>query len=267
MAKIAAAQFAVSEDMEQNYRKAIGFIEQAARQGADIVCFPEGQLAPYVPQYQGLDAESFSIPLDHPYIAGFCDACRENRIIGCFGLCLTIDGAVYACAMLVDENGQILSIQKKHHIVYAYHFYERDYFTPGDEGFAVYNTSIGRIGMIVCFDRHFPESFRTLALKGAQFVYVPVANEKIEPGEVFQWEIRIPAFQNSLYALMANRVGREGIMDFSGETLLAAPDGNPVFVGDDSECLLVGEADFAAAASLREEKQYLPLRRGEVFEL
>ena len=267
MAKIAAAQFAMAEDMEQNYRKAVGFIEQAAQQGADIVCFPEGQLAPYVPQYQGLDAESFSIPLDHPYIQGFCDACRDNHIIGCFGLCLTIDGAVYACAMLVDERGQILGIQKKHHIVYAYHFYEQDYFTPGDEGFAVYDTSIGRIGMIVCFDRHFPESFRALALKGAQFIYVPVANEKIEPGDVFQWEIRIPAFQNSVYALMANRVGVEGVMDFSGETVLAGPDGNAVFVGDDSECLLVGEAEFEVAAALREEKQYLALRRAEVFEL
>ena len=66
---------------------------------------------------------------------------------------------------------------------------------------------------------------------------------------------------------MANRVGVEGVMDFSGETVLAGPDGNAVFVGDDSECLLVGEAEFEVAAALREEKQYLALRRAEVFEL
>ncbi|MBO4365161.1 MAG: carbon-nitrogen hydrolase family protein [Eggerthellaceae bacterium] len=266
-AKIATVQYVVSERMDDNYRTTLRYIEHAAKKGADVVCFPEGQLAPYVPQYQGLDAQSFSIPLDHPYVQGLCEACRKNAIIGCFGLCLTIEGNVYSCAMLVDENGCILGIQKKHHIVYAYHFYEQDYFTPGDDGFAVYDTSVGKIGMVVCFDRHYPESFRTLALKEAQFVYVPVANEKIEPSKVFQWEIRIPAFQNSMYVLMANRVGIEASMDFSGESVLASPDGNTVFVADDSECMLVGEADFARAAELREEKQYLALRCSNVFEV
>ncbi|WP_350453804.1 carbon-nitrogen hydrolase family protein [Slackia heliotrinireducens] len=267
MPTIATVQFDVHEDAEANYRTTLHYIKQAAEQGADIVCFPEGQLGPYVPQYQGLSAGDFAIPITHPYVEGIRAVCRDNDIIGCFGLCLELDGDVYACAVLIDEHGDILGIQKKHHIVYAPHFYERDYFTPGDEGFQVYDTRAGRIGMIVCFDRHFPESFRTLALKGAQFVYVPVANEKVEPCEVFQWEIRVPAFQNSLYALMANRVGTEGAMDFCGESILAGPDGNPVFLGDDSEQMLVGQMDFGWSAQLREQKQYLPIRRPEVFDL
>ena len=165
------------------------------------------------------------------------------------------------------KEGEILGITKKNHIVYAPHFYEKDYFTPGDEGFPVFDTSIGKVAQIVCFDRHFPESFRTCALKGADFVVTGVANEKIEPCEVFRWEILIPAFQNSMNCLMVNRVGVEGNMDFCGESVFAAHDGTVAAIADDSECLLTADLDFDAARKLREEKQYLSLRRPEVFEL
>lgn len=267
MVKIATAQMAVSELMEDNYRKSLEFICKAAEGGAQLVCFPEGQLSHYVPQYEGLDKKDFAITLDHPYVEGFRQACKENHILGSFGLCLEIEGKVYACNMLIDENGVIVGIAKKNHIVQAYHFYEQDYFTPGNEGFPVVDTSIGKIGLMVCFDRHFPESFRTLTLKGCQLALVPVANEKIEPGEVFQWEMRIPAFQNSIYTVMINRVGIEGIMDFSGETVVCGPDGEVVVQADDQERIMFAELDFDKCLALREKKQYLTLRRPEVFEL
>ncbi|MBR3123840.1 MAG: carbon-nitrogen hydrolase family protein [Mogibacterium sp.] len=94
-----------------------------------------------------------------------------------------------------------------------------------------------------------------------------VANEKIEPCEVFRWEILIPAFQNSMNCLMVNRVGVEGNMDFCGESVFAAHDGTVAALADDRECLLTADLDFDAARTLREEKQYLSLRRPEVFEL
>ena len=173
----------------------------------------------------------------------------------------------YPVSFIVDEYGDVLTVQKKHHIVRAYHFYEQDYYTAGNEGFKVVDTSIGRLGTIVCFDRHFPESWRTLALKGADFVVTPVANEKIEPSDVFQWEIRIPAFQNSMYTCMVNRVGLEGEMDYCGESVFAGPDGNVLAVGDDREGLVIADLDFEHAVKVRAEKMYMPLRRSEVFEL
>jgi len=267
MPRIAAAQISVSEDMESNYKKALNYIKDAADAGAQMVCFPEGHLTHYIPQYQGLDPESFAIGMDHPYIKGFCDACRENHIVASVALNLDIDDKVYPSMMLISEEGEILGITKKNHIVYAPHFYEADYFTPGDEGFPVFDTSIGKIAQIVCFDRHFPESFRTCALKGADFIVTAVANEKVEPCEVFRWEILIPAFQNSVNCLMVNRVGREGNMDFCGETVFAAPDGRAAVLADDSECLLTADLDFEKARELREAKQYLSLRRPEIFEL
>lgn len=267
MVKIAAAQMRVSENMEENYQKSLRLIREAAEAGAKLVCFPEGQLSHYLPQYPGLKAENFAIGTDHPYIQGFCDACREHHILASVAVNLAEEGKIYPSMLLIDENGKILGVTKKNHIVYAPHFYEKDYFTPGGEGFPVFDTSIGKVAQIVCFDRHFPESWRTCALKGADFIATAVANEKAEPCEVFQWEIRIPAFQNSVNALMVNRVGVEGAMDFCGESVFAGPDGNVVALADDTERLLVAGLDFEAAKKLRTEKQYLSLRRSEVFEL
>lgn len=267
MVRVAAAQMRVIESMEENYQKSLRLIREAAEAGAKLVCFPEGQLTHYIPQYQGLKSESFAIAPDHLYVWGFRDACRAHHILASVALNLAIGGKVYPSMMLIDEYGEILGVTKKNHIVYAPHFYEQDYFTPGDEGFPVFDTSIGRVAQIVCFDRHFPESWRTCALKGADFIVTAVANEKIEPNEVFQWEIRIPAFQNSIHCLMVNRVGVEGAMDFCGESVFAGPDGNVVALADDTERLLIAELDFEAADRLRKEKQYLSLRRSEMFEL
>lgn len=267
MVRIAAAQLSATEDMEYNFKKALGFIKEAAEAGAKMVCFPEGHLTHYIPQYKGLSAENFAIPMDHPYIHRFCRACREQHIIASISVNLETEGRVYPSMILISETGEILGVTRKNHIVYAPHFYEADYFTAGDGGFPVFETSIGRVAQIVCFDRHFPESFRTCALKGADFIVTAVANEKAEPCEVFRWEILIPAFQNSTYCLMVNRVGTEGSMDFCGESVFAAPDGTVAALADDTECLLVADLDFDKAAEIREAKQYLSLRRPEVFEL
>lgn len=265
MVKVAAVQMQVSDSMQENYEKSLRFIKEAAAGGAKLVCFPEGQLSHYIPQYKGLKSESFALPLDHPYIQGFCEVCKEQHIIASVALNLAIDGKVYPSNMIISEEGNILGIGKKNHIVQAWHFYEQDYFTPGNEGFTVVDTSIGKVGMIVCFDRHYPESFRSCVLQGADFIVVPVANEKVEPNEVFQWEIRIAAFQNSANIVMCNRVGVEGRMDFCGETVFAKPDGTVAAVADDREQVLFAEVDMAEARRLRAEKQYLPLRRPEVF--
>lgn len=266
MPKIAAVQMSMGKDMDQNCEKTLEFVRRAKKADCRMVCFPEGNLTEYLPQYPGLDMADYAIPMDHPYIQAFCDACRKESIIGSFSVTIEEEGKYYPVNIIIDEGGRILMVTRKHHIVRAPHFYEQDYYTPGNEGFPVCETSIGTIGSIVCFDRHFPESFRTLALKGADLIVVPVANVYGEPLEVFQWEIRIPAFQNSCHTLMINRVGHEGGVDYCGESVFADPEGGAV-IGDDKEGLVIADLDFARAKEVREEKMYMPLRRPEVFEL
>lgn len=265
MVKIAAAQLPASEDMDENFRAALRYIERAAREGAELVCFPEGHLSRYAPQYQGLAAGAFAIPPEHPYMEGFRRACRENRIAACVSPCLELEGKVYSAAVLISSGGEILCTGTKNHIVRAEHFYEQDYFTPGRGGFAVTDTPAGRAGIVMCFDRHYPDSFLACAQKGAGLAIVPVANEKAEPAEMYLWEMRVAAFQHSLYIAVCNRAGTEGAMDFSGGSAVIGPDGELLALAGDGEELLTADIDPARAGRIREKRQYLPLRRPEVF--
>ena len=265
MAIIAAAQMRMTDDMDENFAKSISFIEQAAKAGADLIAFPEVQLSPFFPQYEGRDASRYEIPLDHPYVKSFCNACRENHIIATPNFFLKEGGKTYDANLVISEEGEILGISKMVHIAQAEQFYEQDYYTPSEEGFIVYDTSIGKIGIVICFDRHYPESIRTSALKGADLVIVPTANTKSEPMELFAWEIKIPAFQNSTNILMVNRVGLEDEMDFAGETLFAGPSGETLYIADDRECLIIQEMDLDAAHAMREKKPYVSLRRTELY--
>lgn len=121
-------------------------------------------------------------------------------------------------SLLIGDHGEIIGRQKMVHIAQCENFYEQSYYTPSEEGFQVFDTPFGKIGIVVCFDRHYPESIRTEALRGAELVIIPTANTKAEPSELFQWEIRVQAFQNSVNIAMCNRVGNEGGMVFSGES-------------------------------------------------
>ena len=118
---------------------------------------------------------------------------------------------------------------------------------------------------MVCFDRHYPESVRTSALKGAELILIPTANTKSEPSELFQWEVKIQAFQNSVNIAMCNRTGLEGGMDFSGESIVADYNGNTLALADDSEQLLFAEVDLSAAGQARQSKPYTSLRRPELY--
>ena len=84
-------------------------------------------------------------------------------------------------------------------------FFEQDYYTPADDGFKVFETEFGKIGLVICFDRHYPESIRTEALMGADLILIPTVNTKAEPSEMFEWELRVQAFHNSVFIAMCNR--------------------------------------------------------------
>jgi N-carbamoylputrescine amidase len=121
--------------------------------------------------------------------------------------------------------------------------------------------------VVICFDRHYPESLRACALQGAQLVVIPTANVKAEPLELFEWELRVPAMQNSLFIAMCNRVGVEGEMDFAGESLVADPDGGLVAKADDREQILLAEIDLARQQHAAAARPYLALRRPDVCSL
>ena len=265
--KLALAQMQISSSMEENYQKALRFIHKAADAGAKLIFFPEVQLTPFFPQYEGLSAEKYSIPLNHPYLEGLCSACRENKIFASPNFYIhSENGKSYDMSFLISDQGKPVGMQKMVHIAQCEQFYEQDYYTPSEEGFSVFDTTLGRIGIVVCFDRHYPESIRTEALRGADLILIPTANTKAEPSELFQWEVRIQAFQNCVNVAMCNRVGQEDQMHFSGESIVADYNGECIALAGDQETLLFADVDMDGAAVTRQRKPYTSLRRKELYE-
>lgn len=264
--KLALAQMKMESDMEANYNKSVQLIKMAAEQGADLICFPEVQLTPFFPQYEKLDANVYSLSQEDPFVKGICEACREFKIYASPNFYIKENDNFYDMNLLIDDSGKIVGRQKMVHIAQFEKFYEQDYYKPAEEGFQVFDTKLGKIGIVVCFDRHYPESVRTEALRGAELIIIPTANTTEEPSELFQWEIKIQAFHSSVNIAMCNRVGTEDEMVFCGESIVSDYNGKTVALAGASEELLIAEVDLAAATKTRNSKAYTNLRRKELYE-
>lgn len=261
--KLCMCQMAMSSKIEENLGWSLQAMEQAAKEGAELILFPELQLTPFFPQYP--QQEITPLELNHPYLRALCNACQQFGIMAAPNVYLLDNGKAYDATLLIDKDGTLLGVQKMVHIAQMPHFFEQDYYTPSNTGFQVFDTSLGKIGIVVCFDRHYPESVRTEALQGADLILIPTANTTDEPSELFEWEIRVQAFQNSTAIAMCNRVGREGAMHFCGESLVVSAYGELlVKASTDSELVYV-ELSLAESANAKAKKPYLNLRRKEWY--
>ena len=263
--KIALAQLSLSENMEANLQKALISMQAAALQGAKVVCFPEVQLSPFFPQYPGLDASKYAIPIDHKYIIRFQEKCRSLKVVAFPNIYLQEAGKRFDASPVIDSDGSLLGLSKMVHIVQAPCFFEQDYYSPSDSGFQVFDTAVGKIGVVICFDRHFPESIRSCALQDAQLIVIPTANTKGEPLTLFEWELRVAAVQNGVFIAMCNRVGLEGQMDFCGKSIVVDPNGDVLRKANDQEQILYAQLDFSKVIQAQKERPYLALRRPDMY--
>ena len=263
--KIALCQMKNRGTVYENLQYSIQAIKEAASQNADLILFPEVQLTEFFPQYPGQDVSSYRICQDSEIVQAFCDAAREQHIMVVPNLYLYENGKTYDASFLIQKDGKIAGIQKMVHVAQANQFFEQDYYTPSDTGFQVFDTECGRIGIVVCFDRHYPESIRSEVLMGADLILIPTVNTKAEPSEMFEWELRVQAFQNSVYIAMCNRVGTEGEMEFSGESVVTDANGNTIVKADDTEQMVYADIDVEQAAEIRHSRPYTNLRRKELY--
>ena len=264
--RIGLAQMSMDQNMEANFQKSLSFIREASEQGVDLICFPEVQLSPFFAQYEKSDASRYVIAEDSRYLSEMRSLCKEKKIFACPNYYIEENGNRYDMSFLIDDSGYIIGKQKMVHVAQCECFYEQDYYTPSEEGFRVFDTRFGKIGIVVCFDRHYPESIRTEALRGAELIIIPTANTTAEPSELFQWEVRVQAFQNSVNIAMCNRVGKEDKMVFSGESLVCDFNGDIRSVAGAEEKLLIADIDPVASSDARQKKPYTSLRRSELYE-
>ncbi|MBR1383098.1 MAG: carbon-nitrogen hydrolase family protein [Ruminococcus sp.] len=261
--KLAMAQMSMTSDMYCNLERSVSYIEKA--KDSDLIFFPEIQLSPFFPQYEKRDAAKYLIERDSEYIKRFCNAAQENDIFVSPNIYLSEKGKTYDASLWITPEGKIADTAKMVHIMQAEQFYEQDYYTPSDDGFKVFDTPYGRVGIVICFDRHLPESIRTCSLKGAQLVIIPTANTWAEPLEMFEIELRAQAFQNNVYIAMCNRVGREDKMDFCGQSLVVSPDVDILLKADDTEQLIRCDLDLSLAEVSRNKRPYILTKRNDEF--
>ena len=261
--KLALAQMKIRTEIAENLENSLRFCDMA--QDCDLLFFPEIQLTPFFPQYHGLCADPYCMELDDPALQKIYQKAKEHQYYLSPNVYLQSGDARYDASLWVTPDGTVQDVAKMVHIAQNVGFYEQYYYTPSDDGFKVFQTPFGNVGIVICFDRHLPESIRSCALQGADLVIVPTANTKSEPMELFEWEMRVQAMQNQVFIAMCNRVGTEGEMQFAGESLVIHPSGKVLAKADDTEQLLICDIDLQEVQEVRKNLDYLSLRRPDMY--
>ena len=168
---------------------------------------------------------------------------------------------------MIDADGTIIGITRMVHITEYEFFHEQGYYAPGDTGAPVYETRAGKLGVAICYDRHYPEYMRALALAGAEVVFVPQAGAVDEwPEGLYEAELRVAAFQNGYFTALCNRVGQEERLDFAGESFVCAPDGRVLArAGRGTDEILYADLDPADVGRSHARKLFLRDRRPELY--
>ena len=162
--RIALAQMKNEGTIQDNLDKSIEFIRQVSKNHAIHILFSKVQLTEFFPQYKGKDVSQYRLKLDSKEVKMLQSASKRYNIISVPNIYLEEEGKPYDASLLIGKDGEIKGIQKMVHIAQARQFYEQDYYTPSNDGFKVFDTEYGKIGIVICFDRHYPESIRTEAL-------------------------------------------------------------------------------------------------------
>lgn len=256
--RIALVQQRADHDKHGNVERGLVALERAAAAGAELVCFAElafERFHPQEPAQQGY--VDLAEPVPGPTSDAFARRARQLGVVVILNLFERDGDRCFDCSPVIDADGSLLGRTRMVHIADFPCFHEKDYYAPGDGGAPVYRTRVGRVGVAICYDRHYPEYMRALALKGAELVVVPQAGAVGEwPEGIFEAELRVAAFQNGYFAALCNRVGEEERLTFAGESFACAPDGRVIARAPRGEehTLLVdvdlGEVERSAARRL-----------------
>jgi predicted amidohydrolase len=266
--RLALVQQHATRDKAANLQRALGALDGAAAAGAQVVAFAELAVEWFHPQRPaGADRRSLAEPIDGPTIEAFRARARAHGVVVVMNFFERDGLETYDSSPVIDANGHVLGVTRMAHITEYPCFHEQGYYTPGDSGAPVYETRAGRIGVAICYDRHFPEYMRALALAGADLVVVPQAGAVDEwPEGLYEAEMRVAAFQNGYHVALCNRVGREDCLEFAGESFVVGPDGTVLArAPKGADHVLVTDLDLAANARSHARRLFLRHRRPELY--
>src|SRR6476469_5314886 len=247
------------------------YAREAAAQGARVICFQELFYSPYFCQVQDAAYYEYAESIPGPTTERFQALAAELGMV----MVLPIyekeqEGVLYNTAAVVDADGSYLGKYRKHHIPQVNGFWEKFYFRPGNLGYPVFDTAVGKVGVYICYDRHFPEGWRALGLNGAQIVFNPSATSR--GLSEYLWSIEQPAaaVANEYYVGAINRVGIEDLChdDFYAHYHFVDPEGN--YVGDKGDAhkpeLIVRDLDLDLIQTVRERWAFYRGRRPDAYD-
>ena len=252
--------------------KHVSLIEQAAAEGVQVLCLQELFYGPYFCAEQ--DARWYSmaehVP-DGPTVRLMQDLAKLHNMV----LIVPVyeeemAGVFYNTAAVLEADGSYLGKYRKTHIPHlAPGFWEKFYFKPGNSGYPVFTTSVGRVGVYICYDRHFPEGARALGLNGAEIVFNPSAT--VAGLSEYLWELEQPAHAvaNGYFVGAINRVGNEQpwyIGEFFGKSYFCNPKGEILAQGSrDQDEVIVADLDLDEISEVRSTWQFFRDRRPETY--
>ncbi len=228
--KIALIQQHCTKDKQENLERALKAAQKAALEGAKIIAFAELAFEPFYPQHPNpADRLALAEPIPGPTTERFIQLAKELGVVFVLNLYERDGDKAFDTSPVIDADGTLLGTTRMLHITDYEGFYEQDYYDPGDHDAPVYQTEFGKIGVSICYDRHYPEYMRRLALQGAEIVFVPQAGAIGEwPEGLYQAELRVAAFQNGYFTALCNRVGKEDVLEFAGESFVCDPFGQVI---------------------------------------
>ncbi|HNY01726.1 MAG TPA: carbon-nitrogen hydrolase [Bacteroidales bacterium] len=274
--KIAVVQSACSGDRAANLANAVARIREAAAAGARIICLQELFTSLYFCHEENYDHFALAEPIPGPSTEALGPVARELEVVVVASLFERRAGGVYHnTAAVIDADGTLLGKYRKQHIPDDPGYYEKFYFTPGDQGYKVFDTRYARIGVLVCWDQWYPEAARITSLMGAQVLFFPTAigwaltqDEKLNEQQYQAWQTiqRGHAIANGVFVAAANRTGQENEMKFWGGSFIADPFGVILAAAPhDREEILVTELDLRKINETRIHWPFLRDRRIDTY--
>jgi N-carbamoylputrescine amidase len=266
--QIALVQQQASPDKAHNIDRGLASLERAARAGASLVVYAELAFEVFHPQrVAGREPWHLAETVPGPITDRFSQKARELGVVVVLNLYERDGTRAYDCSPVIDADGTLLGRTRMMHITEYSCFHEQGYYSPGDTGAPVYRTQAGTIGVAICYDRHYPEYMRALALAGADLVVIPQAGAVDEwPEGLYEAEVRVSAFQNGYFVALCNRVGEEECLTFGGESFVCAPDGAIIARAPRlQESILYAQIDPAMVAQSHAKRLFLQHRRPELY--
>ena len=266
--RIALVQQHATKDKAANVERGLTALETAARAGARLACFAELAFERFYPQHPAETGfRELAEPIDGPTVTAFQRKARELGIVTVLNLYERDGQDTFDSSPVIDADGTLLGVTRMIHITEYACFHEQGYYTPGNNGAPVFTTKAGTIGVAICYDRHFPEYMRALAISGADLVIVPQAGAVDEwPEGLYEAEMRVAAFQNGYFTALCNRVGKEERLDFAGESFVCGPDGRVISrAPKGADAILYADIDLSELAQSNARQLFLKHRRPQLY--